>query len=84
MLFAGKAESPAQIAPRPLRLTSFSEDRNSRIDFVNHADAPALSRGDQAIKSDPLTVSGAYLMNHGLTLPWSFPETMWVVKGSLM
>ena len=84
VLFAGKAETSAQIAPRPLRLTRLSEDRNYRIDLVNHADAPALSRGDQAIKSDPLTVSGAYLMNHGLTLPWSFPETMWVVKGSLM
>ena len=84
VLFAGKAETSAQIAPRPLRLTRLSEDRNYRIDLVNQADASELSRGDQAIKSNPLTVSGAYLMNHGLTLPWSFPETMWVVKGSLM
>ena len=58
MLFAGKAETSAQIAPRPLRLTRLSEDRNYRIDLVNHADAPALSRGDQAIKSNPLNVSG--------------------------
>jgi alpha-galactosidase len=28
-------------------------------------------------------VSGAYLMYHGLTLPWSFPERMWVIKGDL-
>ena len=84
VVFAGKAETSAQISPRPLRLTRLSKDRNYRIDLVNRADAPALSRGDLAIKSDQLTLSGAYLMNHGLTLPWSFPETMWVVKGTLV
>lgn len=84
VVFAGKAETSAQIAPRPLRLTRLSAGRNYRIELVNHEDAPALSRGDQAIKSGPMVLSGAYLMNHGLTLPWSFPETMWVVKGTLV
>lgn len=81
VVFAGKADTSAQIAPRPLRLTGLDPDRHYRIELVNRADAPRLSRGDQAIKSAPLTLSGAYLMNHGLTLPWTFPETMWVVKG---
>ena len=84
VVFAGKAETSAQIAPRPLRLTRLSPDRYYRIELLNRGDAPALSRGDQAIKSEPLTLSGAYLMSHGLTLPWSFPETMWVVKGTLV
>lgn len=84
VVFAGKAETSAQIAPRPLRLTRLSADRNYCIELVNHEDAPALSRGDQATKSGPLTFSGAYLMSHGLTLPWSFPETMRVVKGTLV
>ncbi len=84
VVFAGKAETSAQIAPRPLRLTRLSPDRHYRIELLNRADAPGLSRGDQAIKSSPLKLSGAYLMSHGLTLPWSFPETMWVVKGTLL
>jgi alpha-galactosidase len=26
-------------------------------------------------------VTGPYLMRHGVTLPWSFPERMWVLEG---
>ena len=84
VVFAGKAETSTQIAPRPLRLTRLTPDATYRIELINRADAPALSRGDQAIKSGPMEMSGTYLMNHGLTLPWSFPETMWVVKGTLL
>ncbi len=84
VVFAGKAETSSQIAPRPLRLTRLSADRHYRIELLNRGDAPGLSRGNQEIKSETMTLSGAYLMNHGLTLPWSFPETMWVVKGELV
>lgn len=84
VVFAGKAESSGQIAPRPLRFTRLSADKYYRVTLLNRADAPGLSRGDQAVKSEPMTLSGAYLINHGLTLPWSFPETMWVVKGELI
>ena len=84
VVFAGKATTSDQIAPRPLRLTRLTPDAQYRIELVNRADAPGLSRGDQAIKSEPMTLSGAYLMNHGITLPWAFPETMWVIKGTLM
>lgn len=84
VVFAGKATTSTQIAPRPLRLTRLTPDAMYRIELVNRADANALSRGDQTIKSQPLDLSGTYLMNHGLTLPWSFPESMWVVKGTLL
>ncbi|WP_298258640.1 alpha-galactosidase [uncultured Litoreibacter sp.] len=83
VVFAGKAETSSQISPRPLRLTRLSPHENYTIELLNRGDAPALSRGDQAIKTETMTLSGAYLMSHGLTLPWSFPETMWVVKGTL-
>jgi alpha-galactosidase len=33
------------------------------------------------LKSEALVVTGAYLMHHGVTLPWSFPERMWVLEG---
>lgn len=84
VVFAGKAETSAQIAPRPLRLTRLSPDRSYRIELVNRAETPRLSRGAQAIKTESLVLSGAYLMSHGITLPWSFPETMWVVTGTLL
>ncbi len=84
VVFAGKAQTSAQIAPRPLRLTQLNPDATYRIELINRDDAHHLSRGAPALKSGPLTLSGAYLMNHGLTLPWSFPDTMWVVKGNLL
>jgi len=82
VVFAGKAATSAQISPRPLRLTRLSPEARYRIELVNRADAPGLSRGTPVLKSGPIEVSGRYLMNHGLTLPWSFPETMWVLEGT--
>ncbi|MDC0737661.1 alpha-galactosidase [Cognatishimia sp. SS12] len=82
VVFAGKADTSAQIAPRPLRLTRLTPDATYRIELLNRADAPELSRGTPLLKSEALEISGAYLMNHGLTLPWSFPGTMWVIEGT--
>ena len=84
VLFAGKSATSRQIAPRPIRLTRLSPEKRYRISLVNKADASHLSRGNQAIKFRDLELSGAYLMGQGVTLPWSFPETMWVIKGELM
>jgi alpha-galactosidase len=83
VVFAGKAASSDQIVPRPLRLTRLSPEAKYRIELVNRDELGHLSRGAPALKSGPLMVSGAYLMYHGLTLPWSFPERMWVIKGDL-
>jgi len=81
VVFAGKAATSAQIAPRPLRLTRLDPKARYEVSLLNRDDAPTLSRGNPALKSGTLTLSGAYLMQQGLTLPWSFPETMWVVEG---
>ena len=81
VVFAGKAATSAQIAPRPLRLTGLNPDANYRITLLNCDDAHHLSRGTPALKSGPLELSGSYLMQHGATLPWSFPERMWVLEG---
>ena len=82
VVFAGKAATSDQISPRPLRLTRLTPDAKYRIELINRADAPPLSRGNPLLKSEPIEVSGGYLMYHGLTLPWSFPETMWVLEGT--
>ena len=81
LVFAGKGATSAQISPRPLRLTGLDKTAMYEVALVNRGTAPALSRGNPALKDGPLTLSGAYLMNHGVTLPWSFPETMWVLEG---
>lgn len=81
VVFAGKTATSKQIAPRPLRLTGLDPAAKYLISLNNRADIPALSRGVTALKDQDLALSGAYLMRHGITLPWSFPERMWVVEG---
>ncbi|SLN55106.1 Alpha-galactosidase [Pseudooctadecabacter jejudonensis] len=82
VVFAGKAATSAQISPRPLRLTNLDPTAMYEINLANRLTASHLSRGVPALKDGPVAVSGAYLMHHGLTLPWSFPDTMWVVEGT--
>ncbi len=81
VVFAGKSAASAQIAPRPLRLTALDPGARYRVELTNRADTPALSRGRPILKDGPVEMSGAWLMHQGLTLPWSYPETMWVIEG---
>lgn len=82
VVFVGLQDTASQILPRPVRLTGLDRNATYRIDLVNRADAPALSRGQTALKSGPIEVSGQYLMNHGVILPWQFPLNMWVIEGT--
>ena len=81
VVFAGSVDTSQQIAPRPLRLTGLDEQANYQIELVNKEELVGLSRGTTALKQQQLTLSGAYLMNYGVTLPWQFPNAMWVVEG---
>ncbi|OIQ33219.1 MAG: alpha-galactosidase [Alphaproteobacteria bacterium MedPE-SWcel] len=81
VVFAGKARSSHQIMPRPLRLTQLDPDATYRIELINRDELHHLSRGQTALKDGPLTLSGQILMQQGLTLPWQFPETIWVIEG---
>ena len=81
VVFAGKRATSTQIAPRPLRLTALDPAARYRVDLRNRADLPALSRGRPSLKDGPLEASGAWLMHHGVVLPWTFPETIWVLEG---
>ena len=67
--------------PRPLRLTRLDPGSRYEITLINRHSASTLSRGNQRLKDEPITLSGAALMHQGLTLPWSFPDRMWVVEG---
>ncbi|MEL6519370.1 MAG: alpha-galactosidase [Pseudomonadota bacterium] len=80
--FAGKAATSAQITPRPLRLTRLDPDAIYRVDLANRDEIHTLSRGTPQLKSGPVDLPGAWLMQQGVTLPWSPPETMWVIEGT--
>lgn len=81
VVFAGRIAASDQIAPRPVRLTALDPDATYRITLANADEAHHLSRGAQAIKSRALELTGTFLMHTGLSLPWGFPETMWVIEG---
>ena len=53
-----------------------------RVHLVNPEDAPPQSRGQVALKSGDLTLTGAVLMGRGLNLPVAWPATMWVIEGT--
>ncbi len=81
VVFAGKAATSSQIAPRPLRLTRLDPDAFYDVSLLNRSSVSGLSRAQLALKDGPIRLSGAALMAGGLRLPWSFPETMWVLEG---
>lgn len=81
VVFAGQAETSRQILPRPLRLTGLDPDARYEVRLLNPEDAPRQSRGPNALKTGPLTLTGQMLMTHGILLPVAWPATMWVVEG---
>ena len=84
VVFAGKATASAQVVPRPLQLTGLSPNAMYQIELINKEDCLGLSRGNPILKHKPIKLSGSYLMHQGITLPWSFPESMWVLEGKLL
>lgn len=81
VVFAGQSETSAQILPRPLRLTGLDPQARYRLNLRNRVQAPDLSRGEPALKTGPLELSGQALMGQGVNLPWGFAQTMWVIEG---
>ena len=84
VVFAGVADSSSQISPRPLPLNGLNAEAQYEINLVNRDELVSLSRGEMVIKIDKLTLSGSYLMNYGVTLPWQFPNVMWVLQGKIL
>lgn len=84
VVFANKIDSSLQIAPRAQRLTGLKANRNYHITLVNREQLHHLSRGEPMLKYEDITLSGQYLMQQGITLPWSFPNQTWVIKGKLV
>jgi alpha-galactosidase len=83
VVFANRIDSSLQIAPRPMRLTGLLPNKKYRITLVNREQLHHLSRGQTTLKFNDVTLSGQYLMQRGITLPWSLPNQTWVIKGKL-
>lgn len=83
VLFASQAETSTQTLPRPLRLTGLDPKTRYTLTLTNPDQAPPHSRGPNALKSGPLTLTGRALMTGGLLLPVAWPGTMWVVEGRI-
>ena len=81
VVFVGQADTSAQIAPRPLRLTELEPHARYTLRLINRTDASGLSRGTPTLKEGALTVSGAWLMAHGVVLPCALPHSIWVIEG---
>jgi alpha-galactosidase len=81
VIFANKTDTSFQIAPRPLRACRLEANAYYKVNLVNSDEIPDLSKGAPYLKSKSMCVSGRYLMGHGMTLPWSFPNQVWVIKG---
>jgi alpha-galactosidase len=82
ILTSGTAETSTQILPRPLQLTGLDPSARYLITLKNTEDLTRHSRGPTALKSGPLSLSGQYLMTHGLNLPIAWPASIWVVEGT--
>ncbi|MEI2685192.1 MAG: alpha-galactosidase [Cypionkella sp.] len=81
VVFAGQSETSLQILPRPLRLTALDPQAKYTITLRNRASAPRQSRGPNALKTQSLTLTGAALMQNGITLPITWPASIWVLEG---
>lgn len=80
--YVGVNQTSLQTLPRPLQLTGLDPTATYRVALKNPEDAPPQSRGPNVLKSGPLTLTGQFLMTHGLTLPVAWPATMWVIEGT--
>ena len=78
----GQSETSPQILPRPLRLTGLNPTATYKITLKNPEVAAKHSRGPNALKSGPLSLSGQYLMTQGINLPAQWPATVFVVEGT--
>ena len=81
IVFSGQSLTSAQILPRPLPLTALDPAARYEVTLLNPEDAARHSRGPNALKSGPVTLTGAALMQHGVTFPVAWPATLWMLEG---
>ena len=81
LVFSNQLDSAQQILPRPLCLPALDPEARYSLQLRNRDEATSLSRGAPLLKSQDLQASGAWLMAHGVQLPYAMPGSIWVVEG---
>ena len=87
ILFSGSLETHRDETIQPLRLSGLDATKRYRLKLENtdqlkdHASRKFTS---PLVSEDGLVLSGAALMQSGLALPFSFPQTMWVVTATAL
>lgn len=79
--FIAQLQVSDQTLPRPMRLTGLAPNARYTIALYNPQQSALISRGNPALKTNKLTLSGRILMDRGILLPVAFPATLWVIEG---
>ncbi len=85
VLFSGQMQPSSQQIARPLRLSGLDPDATYKINLENQVEiVENFNRGPRnpLVGGKPLMMTGTALMNLGLQLPNSFPDTIWTVIGT--
>lgn len=82
--FVNRIASSKQISPRPQRLSGLLSEAEYEIRLRQTGEANRLSRRNMKIKSGPMVFSGQYLMEYGMQLPWSFPNSVQIIEGRML
>ena len=83
VVMAGQLGASRKILPRPLCLVGLDPEGMYRVALRDAGENAALSRNvGMALKTGPMVVSGQALMARGVTLPTTWPATMWVLEGA--
>ena len=84
LLYAAQMQPSKQQMARPLRLSGLDPDAryNLTLDTPDEV-VEVMNRGDKnpLVAGETITLSGTALMQRGLQLPNSFPDTIWTVLG---
>ena len=84
LLFAAQIRPSDQQLAKPLRLAGLNAEARYEVQLCD-ADRvmEVMNRGAKSplVRGEPVTLTGAALMGHGLLLPNSFPDTWWAVTG---
>jgi len=83
LLLSAQMQPSRQQLARPLRLTGLDPDAHYTIRLDTTQIVEVMNRGNKnpLLTGAPITLTGAALMNHGIQLPNSFPDTIWTVTG---
>ena len=81
VVFAGQHSVSLFSSPVPLALAGLEPQSMYSVFLYNNDETDSLSKTDGALFHKALSLSGQFLMNHGLQLPKSYPAHMFVIEG---